>query len=93
MVRMSKRNDSKRDEALADLHRLSRTVLENLEQGSRDKLMDAKEMRLLAATVLRSIRLYLRTLDADQPKHRWIRRAPHERTSVVHEEQVKADEE
>lgn len=75
---MSKNNDPKRNEALADLRRLTRVVLEELERGSRDKLMDAKEMRLHASTVIRAIRLYLKTLDGDQPRHRWIIRAPQE---------------
>src|SRR6266487_77118 len=55
--------DLKRSEALADLRRLTTVILDNLEEGSRDRLMDPKEMRLLGGTAIRSIRLYLKTLD------------------------------
>ena len=55
--------DSKRTEALADLRRLTTVILDNLEEGSRNRLMDPKEMRLLGGTVIRSIPLYLKTLE------------------------------
>lgn len=60
--------DSKRSEALADLRRLTTVMLDNLEEGSRNRLMDPKEMRLLGGTAIRSIRLYLKTLEAELTK-------------------------
>ena len=57
-----------RDEALADLRRLTTIILDNLEEGSRNKLMDPKEMRLLGGTAIRSIRLYLKTLEGELTK-------------------------
>jgi hypothetical protein len=84
-------NDSKRDAAMADLRRLTRIILDNLEEGSRNRLLDPKEIRLLAVTVNRSIRLYLRTLERDQPKRRRMRRASQDKTELTpQEEQTKA---
>jgi hypothetical protein len=60
--------DSKRTEALADLRRLTTIILDNLEEGSRNRLMDPKEMRLLGGTAIRSIRLYLKTLEEDRKR-------------------------
>ena len=60
--------DSKRTEALADLRRLTTVILDNLEEGSRNRLMDPKEMRLLGGTAIRSIRLYLKTLEEDRKR-------------------------
>jgi hypothetical protein len=65
-----KEDDSKREEALADLRRLTHVILDNLEEGSKNRLFDPKDIRLLAATVNRSIRLYLRTLEKDRAKPR-----------------------
>jgi hypothetical protein len=59
-------NDSERSEALADLRRLTTVILDNLEEGSRNRLMDPKEMRMLGGTAIRSIRLYLKTLEEDR---------------------------
>ncbi len=59
---------SKWSEALADLRRLTTVILDNLEEGSRNRLMDPKEMRLLGGTAIRSIRLYLKTLEGDRTK-------------------------
>ena len=59
-------NDSERSEALADLRRLTTVILDNLEEGSRKRLMDPKEMRMLGGTAIRSIRLYLKTLEEDR---------------------------
>ena len=58
-------NDSERKEALADLRRLTSIILDNLQEGSQNRLMDPKEMRLLGGTAIRSIRLYLKTLEED----------------------------
>ena len=59
-------DDSERSEALADLRRLTTVILDNLEEGSRNRLMDPKEMRMLGGTAIRSIRLYLKTLEEDR---------------------------
>ncbi len=61
-------NDSERKEALADLRRLTSIILNNLQEGSQNRLMDPKEMRLLGGTAIRSIRLYLKTLDEDHTR-------------------------
>jgi len=61
-------NDSERKEALADLRRLTSIILDNLQEGSQNRLMDPKEMRLLGGTAIRSIRLYLKTLEEDHTR-------------------------
>jgi len=60
--------DLKRSEALADLRRLTSVILNNLEEGSRNRLIDPKEIRLLGGTAIRSIRLYLKTLEEDRSR-------------------------
>ncbi len=59
-------SDSERSEALADLRRLTSVILNNLEEGSRNRLIDPKGIRLLGGTAIRSIRLYLKTLEEDR---------------------------
>ncbi len=61
-------NDSERKEALADLRRLTSIILDKLQEGSQNRLMDPKEMRLLGGTAIRSIRLYLKTLEEDHAR-------------------------
>ena len=61
-------NDSERKEALADLRRLTSIILDNLQEGSQNRLMDPKETRLLGGTAIRSIRLYLKTLEEDHTR-------------------------
>ena len=85
--------DSRKEEALADLHRLTRVVLSNLEEGSENRLMDPKELRMLSGTAIRALRLYLKALDADNEpprKARWISRS--EERSIV-EDQTAAEKE
>jgi len=53
---------------LADLRRLTSIILDNLQEGSQNRLMDPKEMRLLGGTAIRSIRLYLKTLEEDHAR-------------------------
>ncbi len=80
-------DDSKRREVQADLRRLYLVVLDRLEQDSRSRLLDPKEVRLLSANALRSIRLYVRSMgwapirrskksdhDSSVTRHRWIER-------------------
>lgn len=56
-------NVSDRDQALADLRRLTGIILDNLAEGSRNKLLDPKEIRLMTGTAMRTIRLYVKTLE------------------------------
>ena len=60
--------DSERKGALADLSRLTRIILDKIEDGSENGLMDAKEIRLLGGTAIRSIRLYLKTLEVEHAR-------------------------
>ncbi len=60
--------DSERRKALADLRRLSSIILDKLEDGSQRRLMDAREMRLLGGTAMKSIRLLLAELDRDRER-------------------------
>jgi hypothetical protein len=53
---------------LADLSRLTRIILDKIEDGSENGLMDAKEIRLLGGTAIRSIRLYLKTLEVEHAR-------------------------
>lgn len=60
---------SERRQAIADLRRLANIILDNLEDGSRRKLLDPKEIRLLGSTAMRSIRLYLAALEHGEGKN------------------------
>ena len=53
---------------MADLSRLTRIILDKIEDGSENGLMDAKEIRLLGGTAIRSIRLYLKTLEVEHAR-------------------------
>ena len=59
---------SERKGALADFSRLTRIILDKIEDGSENGLMDAKEIRLLGGTAIRSIRLYLKTLEVEHAR-------------------------
>ena len=65
---MSSDIDLERKGALADLSRLTRIILDKIEDGSENGLMDAKEIRLLGGTAIRSIRLYLKTLEVEHAR-------------------------
>ena len=56
-------NRSDREQALADLRRLTGIILDNLAEGSRNKLLDSKEVRLMTLTAMRTIRLFVKTLE------------------------------
>jgi hypothetical protein len=43
-------------------------ILDKIEDGSENRLMDVKEIRLLGGTAIRSIRLYLKTLEAEHAR-------------------------
>ena len=49
-------------ELLANIRRLTTAVLDNLEEGSRDKTLDQGEKRLLSSTRARLLRLWRSTL-------------------------------
>jgi len=51
-----------RKELLANIRRLTTAVLDNLEEGSRDKTLDQGEKRLLSSTGARLLRLWRSTL-------------------------------
>jgi hypothetical protein len=51
-----------RKEPLANIRRLTIGVLDNLEEGSRDKTLDQGEKRLLSSTGTRLLRLWRSTL-------------------------------
>jgi len=51
-----------RKELLANIRRLTTAVLDNLEEGSRDKTLDQGEKRLLSSTRARLLRLWRSTL-------------------------------
>jgi hypothetical protein len=51
-----------RRELLANIRRLTITVFDNLEEGSRDKTLDQGEKRLLSSTGTRLLRLWRSTL-------------------------------
>jgi hypothetical protein len=60
--------DDGRRQALSDLRRLQSIILDNLQEGYRLKLMDAKELRLMGSTAIRSIRLFLKTINEEQAR-------------------------
>jgi len=51
-----------RKELLASIRRLTIAVLDNLEEGSRDKTLDQGQKRLLSSTGSRLLRLWKNTL-------------------------------
>ena len=55
-------DDLKRKEVQADLRRLYSVVLDRLEQDSERRLLDPKDLRLLSANVLRTIRHYMKSM-------------------------------
>jgi hypothetical protein len=54
-----------RKELLANIRRLTIAVLDNLEEGSRDKSLDQGEKRLLSSTGARLLRLWRSTLKGE----------------------------
>jgi len=85
--------DSKRTAALADLRRLTTVILDSLEEGSRNRLMDPKEMRLLGGTAIRSIRLYLKTLEEDRKRRQNKDENDSSRKEPLNEDQTAAGKE
>jgi hypothetical protein len=63
------REEPDRKELLANIRRLTIAVLDNLDQGSRDKTLDQGEKRLLSSTGARLLRLWRSTLkdEIEQP--------------------------
>ena len=62
-----------RRELLANIRRLTIAVLDNLEEGSRDKTLDQGEKRLLSSTGARLLRLWRSTLK-DEPNNQTVDR-------------------
>ena len=65
MVEEDSGGESGRKELLANIRRLTITVLDNLEEGSRDKTLDQGQKRLLSSTGSRLLRLWRSTLKDD----------------------------
>jgi len=57
--------ESGREELLANIRRLTIAVLDNLEEGSRDKTLDQGQKRLLSSIGSRLLRLWRITLKDD----------------------------
>ena len=57
--------ESGREELLVNIRRLTIAVLDNLEEGSRDKTLDQGQKRLLSSTGSRLLRLWRSTLKDD----------------------------
>ncbi len=54
-----------RGELLANVQRLTRTVLNRLEEGSREGTLDTGQVRMLGSIALRSLRLWREALGRD----------------------------
>ncbi len=63
-----KGGSSERRQVLSDLRRMTKIVMDDLEDGSRRRLLDAKEIRLLGSMVMRSTRLWLEAHDKITPQ-------------------------
>ena len=72
-----------RKELLANIRRLTIAVLDNLEEGSRDKTLDQGEKRLLSSTGARLLRLWRSTLK-DEPNNQTV--DPVRKREIVSEE-------
>ena len=48
-----------REDLLQSIRRLSRIILDRLESGTQEKMMDQTQARMLGSIALRSLRLYL----------------------------------
>jgi hypothetical protein len=55
-----------RKELLTNIRRLTIAILDNLEEGSRDKTLDQGQKRLLSSTASRLLRLWRSTLNDDE---------------------------
>ncbi len=53
---------SEQDELLANIRRLTRIVVDKLEQGSKEGTLDQAQIRLLGSIVMRSLGLWRETL-------------------------------
>jgi hypothetical protein len=62
MALESSGESASRKELLANIRRLTIAVLDNLEEGSRDKTLDHGQKRLLSSTGSRLLRLWKNTL-------------------------------
>jgi hypothetical protein len=53
---------------LSNLRRISNIILDNLEEGTKNKLMDQKELRLMGSVAIRSVRLFLKSLEEENAR-------------------------
>ena len=60
-----------RDELLAGVKRLTRIVLDRLEQGSKEGTLDQAQMRMLGSIALRSYKLWLEALGPGTNRKVW----------------------
>ena len=65
MVEENSGGESGLKELLVNIRRLTIAVLDNLEEGSRDKTLDQGQKRLLSSTGSRLLRLWRSTLKED----------------------------
>lgn len=79
--------EAERRDAAADLRKLTKIIVEDRQHGLENRLMDPKEMRLLGATAIRSIRLYLKTID-DESNHEHRKTVARDRTMTNKEDQT-----
>ncbi len=79
--------DSERRQAVDNLRRLAKIMMDNLADGSRRRLMDAKEIRLMGGTAMRATRLYLAETKRDLRKSLGkTAKEPREKTASEHGE-------
>lgn len=74
-----------REELLAEVGKLARIVMGKLEEGSREKLIDQDQTRLLGGIALRALRLWHEVLNK-QPKagtKRWVERKAGEKENIA----------
>lgn len=70
-----------------NLRRLAKIMMENLADGSRRRLMDAKEIRLMGGTAMRATRLYLAETKRDLRESLGkTAKEPREKTASEHRE-------
>ncbi len=62
-------------ELLANIRRLTRIVLDRLEQGSGDGTLDQSQTRMLGSIALRSLRLWHEALGRGNPGQQAVRKA------------------
>ena len=85
--------EAERRDAAEDLRKLTKIIIDDMQQGLQNRLMDPKEMRLLGATAIRSIHLYLKTLDEGSKRQDQAIDASLPVRTIGREDQNKAEQE